>query len=533
MMKGGERWTNLATLMGIPTLGLESQGEGNVNPLSCISRRQLLRALLVSAAGGVAAACQPKVVEKVVEVEKVVTQEVEKIVEKAVKETVVVTEVQQEVATPTPRVRAPGEKVVIRYGTSWPMWRIEVVNQGLAIFQQQNPDISVAIEMGGGTYRDKLATQMASATEPEVGIGNILHTQRYFDAGLCLDMLPAFESRGIDVRKEYRLLGVEFMGGKLYGTPWTTFAHGIFYNKTMFKEAGAPDPNDDLGGYWDWTEFLEACSAIKDETGKFPMFLSPNSLQYSLPEFIYGRCARLYDFQAYQYALNEEATVEAITWVMEELYNKGYIVPSEEAQEMTLAGMLDPFSGQAAAMAKQSAGWVGQTVDRVGDSFDWDIARCPTVTGSPDETMSHVTSDPNWVSARTAYRDEAIGLALFLAGDDMQNLLSKHKIGICALNRAAEVEGGFLQPPPASTSMMLEPWETRRILTEFFHHNTQEAGRIMTREMDYVILGEKTVQEACDTMQKECNDVIEYETKLMPESPWLVDFPNSLSACSS
>ncbi len=58
---------------------------------------------------------------------------------------------------------------------------------------------------------------------------------------------------------------------------------------------------------------------------------------------------------------------------------------SESRSASSLAGMFDPFSGGAAAMFKDSTGRVRSTVTNVADSFDWDITRCPTMTGAENE----------------------------------------------------------------------------------------------------------------------------------------------------
>ena len=74
-------------------------------------------------------------------------------------------------------------------------------------------------------------------------------------------------------------------------------------------------------------------------------------------------------------------------------------------------------------------------------------------------------------------------------------------------------------------------WQTGRLVTAFFHHNTLETHKIQAREIEYVMLGEKSVQEACDTMQKECQELISYETRFEPSSQWLLDFPASMGSC--
>lgn len=110
----------------------------------------------IAGVGLAMAACQPKVVE----VEKIVTQEVEKVVEKEVKETVVVTEKEIQVVTPTPGPKRAGEVVTIRYGTFWNMDRINIMNKGIRVFQEKTED-------GGRCRRDGGLTvpRQASGTD--------------------------------------------------------------------------------------------------------------------------------------------------------------------------------------------------------------------------------------------------------------------------------------------------------------------------------------------------------------------------------
>ena len=495
------------------------------------SRRQLLRLSSLAGAGALIAACQPKVVEveRIVEVEKPVEVEVEREVERIV-------EVEKEVervVTPTLRPRAPDEVVHLRYGTFWPMWRIEFMNQGLSIFHAQNPNIRVSIEMGGGVYRDKLTTQFAAGTEAGTGMTDTYAMQRFYDERLILDMMPEFEKDGIDVREEYAILGHEIRGDQLFGVPWVTFSHAIFYNKTMFNEFGIDDPNDDLGGYWDFTQFEQTMRQLREamDDGKFPLSLNPQSVDYALPEFIYGQCGRLYDFETQLYTMSEPNTVAALEKVMDWYWDE-LLIDAEGRDAASLAGMLDVFSGQVVAMLKDSTGWLGQTVERVGDSWEWDLTRCPTPTGSPEETMSYVSADSSYVSARSENRLEGVEFVKFLAGEEMQNILSRARFAMPARLASVDIEGGFFTAPPASPSIMVEPWQNRRFVPRLIHHNALEAIRIPTREMDYVLMGEKTVQEACDTMDADMNPLVEFVEPFVPGSQWLIDFPNSVAACA-
>ena len=144
-----------------------------------LSRRELLRRVGLGAAGLVLAACQPKVVE----VEKVVTQEVVKEVEKVIKETIVV---ENEVQAPEP-VTGPIEIVgwsVNGMNPDAPEWN-DYRETVLAIMEDEMPGVTftwrdmgwdevqpeprhrIAGRHGAGYHRQR---ELYSALRPQWGI---------------------------------------------------------------------------------------------------------------------------------------------------------------------------------------------------------------------------------------------------------------------------------------------------------------------------------------------------------------------------
>jgi len=134
-----------------------------------LTRRELLRATAVGAAGLALAACQPKVVEKVVketvlvekEVEKVVKETVivagtPKVVEKVVKETVVV-----EKEAPSP---APARPVDLDFWYIWGGQGGEAMEAVSAEFEKRNPEVTMHPLPLGGAILDKTIAAFAAAT---------------------------------------------------------------------------------------------------------------------------------------------------------------------------------------------------------------------------------------------------------------------------------------------------------------------------------------------------------------------------------
>ncbi|MEA3407894.1 MAG: hypothetical protein U9R48_07420, partial [Chloroflexota bacterium] len=131
-----------------------------------MSRRRLLKLMGLGLAGTTLAACQPKVVEKVVKETVVVEKEVEKEVEKVVKETVVVKEEVEKVVEVT---KAPGERIRV----TWYAWGNPLDPGRYTEYEKAFDDYGLDVILqavlvpGGEEYYVKLMAAVASGTAPD------------------------------------------------------------------------------------------------------------------------------------------------------------------------------------------------------------------------------------------------------------------------------------------------------------------------------------------------------------------------------
>ena len=149
-----------------------------------LSRRSLLRGVLVTGAGMVLAACAPQVVKETVVVEK--EKIVEKPVEKVVKETIivegtpkVVEKVVKETVVVEKQAQPASKQVTVRYhcragAAPPPSSEFPTHQNRVAEFREEHPEINVIREDIANTdlhdYYVKLATMIAGGT-----VGDILH----------------------------------------------------------------------------------------------------------------------------------------------------------------------------------------------------------------------------------------------------------------------------------------------------------------------------------------------------------------------
>ncbi|ABV34143.1 MULTISPECIES: ABC transporter substrate-binding protein [Pseudothermotoga] len=160
-------------------------------------------------------------------------------------------------------------KVKIQFWHAMGGWRIEVIQNMVNDFMKLNPDIEVEVQYVG-SYEEILAKTVAAVqagTPPHVVQLNEISTQKMIDSGVVVpvqDMIdkdPTFDV-GLFLPQ---VLNYYRVGEKLYSMPWNSSTPLLYYNKTLFKEAGL-DPDNPPRTY---SELIEACRKLvkKDEKG--------------------------------------------------------------------------------------------------------------------------------------------------------------------------------------------------------------------------------------------------------------------------
>ncbi len=149
-----------------------------------LSRRQLLRLGGATLGGALLAACQPKVVEKVVK--ETVIVEVEKeaeVVEKVVKETVIVEK------------EAPKEPITLNFLNRGGEYIANVMDRQMKLYQETNPDIQFEINaVVGAQHQEALLMMLSAGTGPDCWFDANRTTGMLAQKGIALDLEPYLEA---------------------------------------------------------------------------------------------------------------------------------------------------------------------------------------------------------------------------------------------------------------------------------------------------------------------------------------------------
>lgn len=133
-------------------------------------------------------------------------------------------------------------------------------------FQEENPNVKVNISFEAwNDYLTKLPTILAGGVTPSVVHQHMSIVQDYAARGALLDLKPLMDQDGVKPEDYIPALFDAFSSqGKTFGIPKDSAAWGMYYNKTMFDEAGVDYPQDD----WTLEDFQAlALELTRDQNG--------------------------------------------------------------------------------------------------------------------------------------------------------------------------------------------------------------------------------------------------------------------------
>ena len=234
---------------------------------SAMTRRELLRYLAIGSAAVGMGACQPKVVKEtvVVEKEKLVKETVE--VEKVVKEVV---EIEKEVTRVIEKVVekevAPREKVTLRIHTNqadpWYGVLKHAWENSVAGWRSEHPYIELKFEPVAGwvdKYYPKIFAHVAAGTLGDV----VWHSPRHrnhvswgVEYNIVIDLMPHVQATGFDLSQFFPgVVASSTWEGKYYWMPFISEPScPVFaYNKDMMDRFGLQEPQND----WDYRQHTE------------------------------------------------------------------------------------------------------------------------------------------------------------------------------------------------------------------------------------------------------------------------------------
>lgn len=304
-------------------------------------------------------------------------------------------------------------------------------------FEEANPDIKIKTEERAiDAHKDALRQAAGTDAGPDIywywegsGLGGEL-----VDVGMSLDLADYYDQYGWGDRfSAAALAGVTQYGG-YHGVPWTQQGEGLYYNKTLFEQAGITDPPATYDALVAAAEQLKGAGITPIEFGGTVNWHVTRLLD-SLVETECGADTadelNTGDGDWGAEPCVTAAFTELKTWG-DDYFNEGYMAVSNDDSSQLF------YTGEA-AMAYEGTWFNANLVDNGVDPAEIGIIAFPTGTD-----RLYGFGEAYYVSAATEHPDEAATFLDFITSADGQEIAGS---AWAALSVNTEVE------PPADNPL--------------------------------------------------------------------------------
>lgn len=370
----------------------------------------------------------------------------------------------------------------------------KIANEAIARFNENNPDVEVKQTCVPVTswsdFIQKWITMSTSGEAPDViNIGlEAVQMAVSNDLLMPLDEIVSEDQDLSKVKEEYApvLLDGFSVDDNLYGLPNGTQTMVMYYNKTMFDEAGLEYPKDG----WTWDEFYEDAKKLTKSDGSVYGFGLSSSYFQLTPWWSTNNTALVDENQ--NPALNSKKMVESV-----EFLDK--LVKEKVTPDPISSDVYTMFSSKQLAMVGAGR-WVLNTWQDAGlTNADFDSVQWPV-----NEKEGSVFGGAAWcISKNTENKELSIEL--------LKSLVSEETL-------KAVAAGGQQVPPTESLATDTEIMGTTPDNIEGIWKAVTVASPVAAptyfgdleqttlRCMEEVFSGGKDVQQALDDAQKEVEE---------------------------
>lgn len=254
---------------------------------------------------------------------------------------------------------------------------VESVNELIkASFNEQQPDVTVTFNIVSGDLAENYYTAAAAGTLSDVFFSADLFVVPFANNGVTLNLTPYTEGDAdVDIDDVFpNMLGLGVFNGEIQMLPSALDVVTMYYNKSLFEEAGAEVPNAE----WTWDDFIVNCqkiTALETESDGTPRYWGLSNATWNWWATVYpwvvGYGGKILDIENNLSTWSDPKTVAALTDYAS-LWNEHNI-----AQPLGLdVGGNSFFLGRAAVYTHIQS-LRGPVREAAADKFEWDVEVMP------------------------------------------------------------------------------------------------------------------------------------------------------------
>jgi multiple sugar transport system substrate-binding protein len=379
---------------------------------------------------------------------------------------------------------------------------------------QTRTNTKITIELINlGDYATKVTAAFAGDAAPDLLFSYSQNDSKYYDAGYILNLNDRWKRDRFNLN-DYALMGTERWCANAYGMPFFAEPFGIYYNKTLLRQSGLPDPwAAPKNGDWTWDDMIELSRRVSrpargdEPAGVWGIWWPYDNVTYFGPH-VWTFGGDHVDFENMRWALDSQLSIEAYQrfsrWM--QIDKIAYVNGTPEARALAAAYTgRDPFSAGRALFRFRSVTDVLTYERQVGADFEWDVLPVPRQGSRAGVSMT--AGHPHIINARSKVPDQAYDFAKFLAGPQVQEVAGRARISLPALKSKFE---SFLSPPPVPHVQIFTDIYKRPRGIHFRHHNTPENWSQYGGAITGLLMGEKPLVEGLRELNRQMNERVQY-----------------------
>jgi len=356
----------------------------------------------------------------------------------------------------------------------------KIVDDQIAKFKEKYPNIDVQIETIVGDYMQKLQTELASNTAPDIFYLDSMPAPQLMSSGVLEPLDDYIKKYNVDVNDfEPALLSAFQWEGKTYGLPKDFNTLALFYNKDMFKAAGINEPPKT------WEELRDVAKKLTKD-GVKGLVLSADLARFDA--FINQNGGSVY--QDGKVTLNLPQNAQALDFYVG-LITKDKV--ADTPQNMGEGWNGDAFAAKKAAMAIEG-GWMIPFLKEKAPDLNYGIVELPA--GKQKSTMAFTVAYV--MNKNSQHKDEAFKLIEFLTGKEGQQFVVDSGL---ALPSRKSMQEGFKEKYPERAAFVdgasyAVPWQFGLYGTKVVDAANKACEALIMKQIS-------SAQQALDNAQKE------------------------------
>jgi multiple sugar transport system substrate-binding protein len=276
----------------------------------------------------------------------------------------------------------------------------------VAGFAAENPTVQIELRpLPAASYAQALAEQQGTHSLPDLFAHSAQQIPALRKSGALLDLVPL----GVAPRNLSSAAVEPWQkGDALYGLPQQAVPTMLFYNRTLFAEAGVAPPPE---AGWDWPTWRDSARQLSNSTrGQFGTALG------GWLGLVWGNGGELFDAERTKTLLDQPAAIDGVQ------FGADMVHLDKSAPMPPTAGGPDPitlFREGKLAMLPAPSSLIAELQNRPTD-FEWDLAPMPTgarrvtVLAVSGIGVSAATAHPDLAARFVAWAGSEAGLAAYL-----------------------------------------------------------------------------------------------------------------------